>query len=81
MGPQFVFKTYNNNSVVVSADSPALFPVNTSEIPAASICDKTDLDSLPYVTFNISLSFSISYWFLFLYGNICIYVNLYLMYV
>lgn len=50
MGPQFKFKTFNSNSVVVSSNSPALFPSITPEIPATSdiICDATDLESLQY---------------------------------
>lgn len=47
MGPQFKFKTYNNNSVVVCSQSPALFPSINSGENSDMFCDTAlDLDSL-----------------------------------
>ncbi|XP_067933655.1 BCAS3 microtubule associated cell migration factor-like isoform X2 [Watersipora subatra] len=48
MGPQFKFKTYNTNSVVVFSQSPALFPSITSAAAADMNCDSSDLESLQF---------------------------------
>mgnify|MGYP001794365988 CR=1 FL=1 len=49
MGPQFKFKTFQSNSIVVSEQSAALLSELSCETPAISdiICEATDLSSLP----------------------------------